>query len=407
MAKLDSHLSQLKDFLTYLATVKGDLSNVTAPPFVLAPKSAIEVPACWAARHALFLQPAREPEPARRALLVAKNFVCSLAGLVDVGSEYAGRKPLNPFLGELFLGTFAGGDDHVNGYENGNGHIVGDSKTTFIAEQVSHHPPVTACVAINKKHAITSTGYAAQETSFSPTSGVTVRQVGHALIHDRHHDERHLMTLPTIQVRGITTGQLYPELQGLSYISSSSGFLTKIEFEGKGTLGLTGTSNKVTAVVYERDGMRPLYRIDGQWSGTMSIEDLQGNSPAETFHIDDIPLTDLTIAPLDQQTPWESRRAWSPVLDGIREGDLAKINEHKTAIEESQRRRRREEKEPGGTAWTGLFFERKAQLEEEEAALLEAIPDPELREVDAARTAGVWGFVGIEAAGSRIRSLAG
>ena len=409
MARLESSLAQLRDLLAYLATVKGDLSHITAPPFVLAPKSAIEVPASWISRHALFLCPAAESDPARRALLVAQNFVCSLALLVDLGSEYAGKKPLNPFLGELFLGRFEGFDEDeksdtdtgdVEPRVNGHSDIQPDSSTRFIAEQVSHHPPVTACYAYNRKHGISSRGFAAQETSFSPTSGVTVHQVGYAVIKDHVHDERHLMTLPTIQVKGIATGQLYPELEGRCYISSSSGFLTVIDLEGKGKLGM-GTPNKVTAMVCESSALeKPLYRITGQWSGDMTIEEVQGGTPSQDFNISDFPITELSVAPESEQTEWESRRAWAKVLEGIRQGDTCKVSEHKSTIEQSQRDRRAAEKEQG-SEWKSLFFKRLSH-DEDAAELLDQIPDLHF---DPERTAGYWGFVGIDEAEKLMQEL--
>ncbi|KAI1411352.1 hypothetical protein F5Y13DRAFT_165534 [Hypoxylon sp. FL1857] len=228
MTKSQSNISQLKDFLSYLATVKGDLSNITAPPFVLSPKSVTEIPAAWAERHDLFLQPAVENDPARRSLLILKNFLCSLKRQVytATGSEQdsdsgGAKKPLNAFLGELFLGTFEGSDG---------------SMTQLICEQVSHHPPVTACFLYNKTYGISSSGYVAQETTFSPVSGVRVRQIGHVLIRDEAHSESRLMTLPTMTVRGLLTGSPYPELEDTCYISSSSGYLATINFQGKSTI---------------------------------------------------------------------------------------------------------------------------------------------------------------------------
>lgn len=92
----------------YLATVKGDLSNITAPPFVLSTKSATEFPAAWAEHHKVFLAQSKDEDPAKRALAVLKNFLCSLKRQQYTGrSEAEGiKKPLNPFLGELFLGEF-------------------------------------------------------------------------------------------------------------------------------------------------------------------------------------------------------------------------------------------------------------------------------------------------------------
>jgi hypothetical protein len=95
-----------------IATIRGDLSNITAPPFVLATKSAVEFPAYWAEHPAIFVAPASEPDPQRRALLVLKWFLAALKQ-----QQYAGRdekdgvkKPLNAFLGELFLASWNGSE---------------------------------------------------------------------------------------------------------------------------------------------------------------------------------------------------------------------------------------------------------------------------------------------------------
>jgi hypothetical protein len=104
-------------FQQSIATIRGDLSNITAPPFVLATKSAVEFPAYWAERPDIFVAPASEPDPQRRALLVLKWFLAALKQ-----QQYAGRderdgvkKPLNAFLGELFLASWDGGEEGVKG----------------------------------------------------------------------------------------------------------------------------------------------------------------------------------------------------------------------------------------------------------------------------------------------------
>ncbi|KAI7249254.1 hypothetical protein KC335_g17857, partial [Hortaea werneckii] len=106
MADNSSQQSSLKQFLASIATIKGDLSNITAPPFVLADKSTTEFPRYWIEHPDLFDAPAHEPSAEARILAVLKWFLSSLRG-----QQYAGRdpsdgvkKPLNAFLGELFLG---------------------------------------------------------------------------------------------------------------------------------------------------------------------------------------------------------------------------------------------------------------------------------------------------------------
>lgn len=387
MANADSStFTQLKDLLLYLPTVKGDLSNITAPPFILAPKSAIETPSCWACHTKLFLQPAEEPDVEKRALLVVKNYLCSLKQLVSGDSDNEIKKPLNPFLGEIFLGQFEDGD----------------SVTKLVAEQVSHHPPVTACSIYNAEYGISSHGFVAQETSFSPTSGVTVRQMGYAVVRDERHGEKHLMTMPTLLVKGLATGKPYPALEGSAYISSSSGYITEIRFEAGSKLGF-GSKNRVTAEVFGTQvGKRLLFTIKGSWDGRLTVKNEQGKT-VEEFDVRKIPVTRLYVRPLDKQTPWESRRAWRHVIEGIKEANVGKIMKFKSSIEESQRRRREEERKYG-TEWNSMFFERSTSEDDEEVKqLLKNIPD--LQQFSFAQTDGAWSFIGIEEAEGTIRDL--
>jgi oxysterol-binding protein-related protein 9/10/11 len=386
MTKSQSNFSQLKDFLGYLATVKGDLSNITAPPFVLSPKSVTEIPASWAERHRLFLQPAFEEDPATRALLILKNFLCSLKRQVYTAaseeSDGGAKKPLNAFLGELFLGTFEDGES--------------GSKTQLISEQVSHHPPVTACFLYNKQHRISSSGYVAQETKFNATSGVTVKQMGHAIIRDENHSESHLMTLPVMAIKGLLAGKPYPELQGTCYISSSSGYLATVEFEGKKALGF-GTKNCVSAKLSNlRDGGKVLYEIQGQWNGRLTIKDCIQGSVVEQFDVDDIPCTELKVKAPEEQSPWESRRAWKGVLEGIEGGDMRAIDDIKSNIEEAQREMREAEGQ-ANIEWHRVFFSHTDSHEEFDV-LASAIPDEGAKKLGQERTAGIWRFIGIAAA---------
>lgn len=54
----------------------------------------------------MFVAPAKEKDPKKRALLVLKWFLTTLKQQYSSRSEKLGseKKPLNPFLGELFLG---------------------------------------------------------------------------------------------------------------------------------------------------------------------------------------------------------------------------------------------------------------------------------------------------------------
>ncbi|KAI0803838.1 Oxysterol-binding protein [Xylaria sp. FL0064] len=388
MTGSQSNLSQLKDFISYLATIKGDLSNITAPPFLLSPTSVTEIPASWATHHSLFLGPAHEADAANRALLVLKNFLCSLQHQLHPASADASsmpKKPLNAFLGELFLGEFTSADG---------------SSTQLVSEQVSHHPPVTASALYNRANGISSSGYVAQETTFHPVSGVRVRQNGHAIVRDDRHGESHLRTLPTLSVKGLLSGHPYVELEGVCYISSSSGYLSTVEFTGQKTSLLGGGGGVKNAVRAELESVkeprRKLFEITGQWSGRLVIRDCVSDTVVEEFDVADVPTSEVRVRPVEEQSPWESRRAWAAVSDGIRAGDMQRVCAKKSEIEEAQRDIRRAEK-LAGVERSSVFFCKNGESREFEL-LAQAIPDPEARRLECDRTAGVWEFVGAEAA---------
>jgi hypothetical protein len=127
--------------------------------------------------------------PEERQILVTKWYLATLAGQFtrrekETGSE---KKPLNPILGEQFLGHYTTGD------------------LVLRAEQVSHHPPITAYRLENQKAGITYEGNCAQKTSFSGRT-ISVKQVGHGLLRLRlpsGEDETYLITLPKLKIEGI------------------------------------------------------------------------------------------------------------------------------------------------------------------------------------------------------------
>jgi len=95
-------------FLKSIASFSGDLSSITAPPFILSSTSLVEFSSYWAEHPEVFVAPAKEKDPKKRALLVLKWFLSTLKQSYAGRSEKFGneKKPLNPFLGELFLGKW-------------------------------------------------------------------------------------------------------------------------------------------------------------------------------------------------------------------------------------------------------------------------------------------------------------
>nr|GFD56721.1 hypothetical protein [Tanacetum cinerariifolium] len=90
----------------------------------------------------------------------------------------------NAFLGELFMGRW---EDEELG------------ETRLVSEQVSHHPPITACYIWNDKHGVRAEGFTEQEITFS--GSVSIKQKGYAMLHIDKYNEDYLMPVPNVKIK--------------------------------------------------------------------------------------------------------------------------------------------------------------------------------------------------------------
>lgn len=75
-----------------IASVSGDLSSLTAPPFILSPVSLTEFPAYWCERPVLFAAIADARDAEDRALRVLRWFVSTLKGQYTSRNESMGSE---------------------------------------------------------------------------------------------------------------------------------------------------------------------------------------------------------------------------------------------------------------------------------------------------------------------------
>lgn len=345
---------------------------MTAPAFILSTTSLTEFSAYWSEMPRLLVAPAKEDDSQIRAMLVLKWFLSTLKQQYASRNEKLGseKKPLNPFLGELFLGKWE--DDC--------------GTTHLISEQVSHHPPVTAYSIWNDDHGVRLQGYNAQKASFSRT--INVRQVGHAILHLDKYNEDYLITLPSLHIEGLITGSPYVELNKSSYIVGSNGFTSRIDYSGKGWV--SGTKNSLNAIMYphgkEKDKSAVIYTAEGSWTDTFTIKDAKKKT-VDTYYAKKEPKTALKVAPISEQDPLESRRAWKKVADAIQKGDMNATAGEKSLIEEHQRALRKKEASEK-REWERRFFYRADKMPVAEK-LIKEVPYGNL-EVD--QTNGIWIF---------------
>lgn len=346
-------------------------------------QSLTEFSSYWATHPSILTAPAAEPDPAKRAVLVLKWFLSTLKHQYASRSEQYGneKKPLNPFLGELFLGTWT--DDA--------------GVTTLISEQVSHHPPATAYCIRNNSTGIQLEGYNAQKASFKST--IIVKQIGHAVLTipvgtgDNNETEKYLITLPSLHIEGLLFGAPFVELDGHTYITSTTGYTSKVKFSGKGWV--SGDKNTVSATVFptgkEDKDKEVLYTIAGKWTKELTVYEglIKKKNVLETYDAANTPQAELQVAPIEDQHPLESRRAWSLVADAIAKGDMDTTSVEKSKIEQAQRDMRTKERSDG-SVWERRYFTTAQGPDETLKWLGEPAGVPLDGEAD--KTGGLWRF---------------
>ena len=247
----------------------------------------------------------------------------------------------------------------------------------------SHHPPVTAYCVRNKSHGVHLQGYNGQKASFSKR--IDVKQVGHALLHLEKYDETYLVSLPFLHIEGLWVGAPFVELNGKSYINSSSGYTAKIDYSGRGWL--SGKKNTFAASLYPQGKEKEtLYTVDGQWTGEFTIKDVKSKSSIDTWNGKTQKTSRFDVKPIEEQDELESRRAWSKVANALAKGDMNATSNEKSLIENSQRELRKKE-QAEGKEWDRVFFSRRDK-DEAFVKLGESLGE----RLEADKTNGVWRY---------------
>jgi len=333
-------------FLKTIASVSGDLSSMTCPPFILSPVSLTEFPAYWCEHPELFSAIADQKTEENRTLAVVKWFISTLKGQYTSRNESMGseKKPLNPILGELFYGKWPD--------------LNGRGETELLVEQVSHHPPITAYAIENKSKGIKLVGHNAQKTSFSGGS-IIVKQIGHATLTvtlPSGENVEYLITLPKLRIDGLWYGAPYTELTDSTWILSKN-YVCSVDYKGKGYF--SGKSHSFKATINPAPGTGGAsgsHVIEGTWHTTSKFT--SGSKSGLEFHNvtgQKEEVTAIGSEPSGEMSDFETRKLWTLVAKGIREGDFDLASREKSKIENEQRQRRKDEL-AAGTTWQLKHF---------------------------------------------------
>lgn len=201
----------------------------------------------------------------------------------------------------------------------------------------------------NKKQGVILEGHCGQKSRFAMPAGIDVSQTGHAILTLTESKEHYLVTLPSLNIRGMVTGRPYVELSGTTYIVSSTGLLTTIEYSTQGYFSGKRHSFKATLKPVEGSSSTVFYTAQGQWSGVSHFTDVKANETKLFFDSEADKSIPPEIKSQLEMGPLECHKLWANVTNAINAKDYALASKEKSQIEEAQRALARERKEKGET----------------------------------------------------------
>uniref|UniRef100_A0A8C9VXI8 Oxysterol-binding protein n=1 Tax=Scleropages formosus TaxID=113540 RepID=A0A8C9VXI8_SCLFO len=332
-----------------------DLTKVVLPTFILERRSLLEMYADFFAHPDLFVSIADHAEPRDRMVQVVKWYLSAFhAG--RKGS--VAKKPYNPILGEIFLCHWdlpLESDESVTMEPVSEGPVpwCGKNSVSFVAEQVSHHPPISAFYAECFSKKIQFNAHIWTKSKFLGMS-IGVHNIGQGCVSCLEHDEHYILTFPNGYGRSILTVP-WVELGGECTIScSKSGYSANIVFHTKPFYG--GKKHRITAEIFSPNDKKPFCSIEGEWNGVMYAKLASGEN---SLFIDTkkIGIIKKKVRKLEDQLEYESRRLWKDVTENLKLKDIDTATEAKHRLEEKQRAEARERKEKEVQWETRLFHE--------------------------------------------------
>lgn len=329
-----------------------DLTRVTLPTFILERRSLLEMFADFLGHPDYFMRIGDANTPEERMQEVVKWYLTS----IHVGRNGSvAKKPYNPIIGEVFHCSWKVPRDNCPSLEVDDApEGKSDSKKyitiKFSAEQVSHHPPVSAFFFECPEKQLSINAHIWTKSKFMGMS-VGVNLVGDITLVLGKMKESYSLAMPSAYARSILT-EPWVELGGRVNISSpESGCQAVIVFHTKPFYG--GKLHRVTAEVKNSSGAT-LTRVQGEWDSVLEFS--YANGVQEILDVNNIPMVCAKrVRPLGQQAPNESRRLWLDVSVALARGDVETATSHKRALEEQQRKDERERAACNITFPTRLF----------------------------------------------------
>ncbi|KAI1307354.1 hypothetical protein EDD11_004501 [Mortierella claussenii] len=327
----EGNRSILLDIISQLSK-GGDLHRVTLPTFVLEPRSMLERITDFMSHPEIIIKANQLEDPVERFVAVTRYF---LSGWHIKPKGV--KKPYNPILGEQFRAkwTFADG-----------------TEAFYVAEQVSHHPPISAYYYASPENNLRIVGDLLPKSKFLGNSAATLMQGEINVAFTNRPGEEHFITMPNVYARGILFGTMLMELGDAAAVKCPKlDLVCTLEFKVKGYF--TGSYNSIAGKIKRISTGEVLYDISGKWSDEIYITK-KGNKEI-FFDAKTAKIHPKIVAPEDQQEENESCRLWSKLTAALKANNQALATEEKSKVEDAQRTKSKLREQKGGVHVSRYF----------------------------------------------------
>ncbi|KAM6160483.1 oxysterol-binding protein-related protein 11 [Erethizon dorsatum] len=337
-----------------------DLTRVVLPTFILEKRSLLEMYADFMSHPDLFVAITSGASAEDRMIRFVEYYLTSF----HEGRKGAiAKKPYNPILGETFHCSWRvpkssaaaqPGTRPAPPPEEPASVPAADGYTVrFVAEQVSHHPPVSGFYAECAERKMCVNAHVWTKSKFLGMS-IGVTMVGEGVLSLLEHGEEYTFSLPCAYARSILTVP-WVELGGkVGVTCAKTGYSASITFHTKPFYG--GKLHRVTAEVKHNVSNAVVCRVQGEWNSV--LEFTYGSGETKCLDLTKLAVTRKRVRPLEKQDPFESRRLWKNVTEALSRAEMDRATEHKRALEERQRAEERRRAE-SGAPWSTRYFSKE------------------------------------------------
>eukprot|EP01097_Dermamoeba_algensis_P005639 TRINITY_DN357_c0_g1_i5.p1 TRINITY_DN357_c0_g1~~TRINITY_DN357_c0_g1_i5.p1 ORF type:complete len:329 (-),score=78.21 TRINITY_DN357_c0_g1_i5:241-1227(-) len=235
------------------------------------------------------------------------------------------KKPYNPVHGEV----------HKCWIDEGNGEI-----TSFISEQVSHHPPITAVYINNTKHNYNIFGNYTFNVKFGMNS-LTIKTDGHMEVNLFNRKEKYICSpkaLPDMNVWKLIWGGKKQIIWSgeISIVCEETQLQANLKFDQRGSTNIfEGT------IVNTTKPKVPLCKFEGECGKETFFKSKEKAEKELLIDVSKQEQVELKYPPREEHDSLSSMIIWEQVNLAIVEDDMYRADAEKRKVEDHQRHLRR------------------------------------------------------------------